>query len=61
MLEIARKLSEGSDYVRVDLYNVGGRVVFGELTNYPHAGYLRFDPPKWEEIFGAYWPSRHPG
>ena len=26
MLEIARKLSEGSDYVRVDLYNVGGRV-----------------------------------
>jgi hypothetical protein len=61
MLEIARKLSKGSDYVRVDLYNLGGRVVFGELTNYPHAGYVRFDPPMWEEIFGAYWPSRHPG
>jgi hypothetical protein len=56
MLEIARKLSEGSDFVRVDLYNVGGRVVFGELTNYPQAGYVRFDPPIWEEIFGAYWP-----
>jgi len=31
-------------------------VVFGELTNYPQAGYVRFDPPIWEEIFGAYWP-----
>jgi hypothetical protein len=57
MLEIARKLSEGVDFLRVDLYNVGGRVVFGELTNYPAAMWLRFDPPVWEERFGAYWPS----
>jgi len=56
MLEIARKLSEGSDFLRVDLYNLGGRVVFGELTNYPQAGWVKFDPPIWEEIFGAYWP-----
>jgi hypothetical protein len=57
MLEIARKLSEGVDFVRVDLYNLGGRVVFGELTNYPAALEFRFDPPIWEERFGAYWPS----
>jgi len=56
MLEIARKLSEGTDFLRVDLYNLGGRIVFGELTNYPQAGYVKFDPPIWEEIFGAYWP-----
>ena len=57
MLEIARKLSEDIDFVRVDLYNLAGRVVFGELTNYPQAGYWQFDPPIWEERFGAYWPS----
>jgi hypothetical protein len=55
MIEIARKLSEGIDFVRVDLYNIGGRVVFGELTNYPMAGWWGFDPPEWEETFGAYW------
>ncbi len=35
MIEIARKLSANVEFVRVDLYNVAGRIVFGELTNYP--------------------------
>lgn len=32
MLEIAAKLSEGIPQVRVDLYEVGGKVYFGEMT-----------------------------
>jgi TupA-like ATPgrasp len=60
MLKIARRLSEGTDFLRVDLYNVGGRIVFGELTNYPHAGTRKWDPPIWESVFGGYWPSRRP-
>ena len=38
MIEIAERLGEGVDFVRVDLYDVDGRVVFGELTNYPAGG-----------------------
>jgi hypothetical protein len=58
MLEIARQLSRGTDFIRVDLYNLGGRVVFGELTSYPHAGRKLFEPPEWELRFGSYWASR---
>lgn len=39
MLEVARKLSAGFDFIRVDLYNVEGRIFFGELTVTPNAGF----------------------
>lgn len=35
MKDIARKLSEGINFVRVDLYEVNGRVYFGEMTFMP--------------------------
>lgn len=35
MLEVATKLSQGFDFVRVDLYCIGNRVVFGEMTFTP--------------------------
>lgn len=38
MLRIAETLSQGFDFVRVDLYNVDGRVYFGELTFTPANG-----------------------
>ena len=38
MKVIARALSTGFRYVRVDLYDYDGRVVFGELTFWPLAG-----------------------
>ena len=38
MLEIARKLSEDFDVVRVDLYEVDGAIWFGELTFTPANG-----------------------
>jgi hypothetical protein len=55
MLEIARGLSAGVDFVRVDLYNIHGRIVFGELTNYPTNGRIEFTPPEWDLKFGSYW------
>jgi hypothetical protein len=58
MLEIARLLSRNVDFVRVDLYNLAGRIVFSELTNYPHAGTRKWDPPLWELRFGSYWPPK---
>ena len=38
MLEVATKLAKNIDYVRVDLYNINKRIIFGELTNYPQSG-----------------------
>ena len=39
MLRIARILSRGFRYVRVDLYNIDGEIKFGEMTFTPAAGY----------------------
>lgn len=35
MIEMASKLSEPFDYVRVDFYNIEGKILFGELTFTP--------------------------
>ena len=60
MISIAERLGVDTDFVRVDLYDVGGRVVFGELTNYPGGGsdVLRRDT---NELLGSYWtvPRRY--
>lgn len=40
MIEIADKLSKPFHHVRVDLYNVDGKIYFGELTFYCNGGYV---------------------
>jgi len=52
MVALARTLSKGLDYVRVDLYNCNGRVYFGELTLHPGGGWERFDPPSYDLFYG---------
>jgi len=42
MKEIAEILSEGLDYLRVDLYEVGDKIIFGELTFTPMGNYLPY-------------------
>ncbi len=44
MLDYAAKLSQGFSFLRVDLYSVGGRLLVGELTNFPDAGMCDFMP-----------------
>lgn len=55
MLQIAKALAQGFDFVRVDLYNIRGRVYFGELTFTPVAGKFRLSPPHWDEALGRKW------
>ena len=55
MVRVAEALSSGFDFIRVDLYDLGGRVVFGELTNYPMAFYAKFEPASFDQQFGALW------
>lgn len=54
MLEIARKLSSGRTFLRVDTYIVNGHVYIGELTFYHGAGLERFDPVEWNLKLGKY-------
>ena len=42
MVELAKKLSAGIDFLRVDLYEIKGEVYFSELTFSPGAGFTKF-------------------
>lgn len=52
MKELASVLSRGIPQVRVDLYNVGGHIYFGELTFYHGSGLCKFDPYEWDVKMG---------
>lgn len=45
MLEVAKKLSKGFPILRVDLYNIGGKIYFGELTFTSLGGTMNFFTP----------------
>ncbi|WP_308412668.1 ATP-grasp fold amidoligase family protein, partial [Vibrio parahaemolyticus] len=55
MLEVAKKLSEDFDYIRVDLYSVQGKVYFGELTQTHGNGTEDFKPSFVDREWGDYW------
>ncbi len=55
MINVAEHLGAKVDFVRVDLYEVGGRVFFGELTNFPEAAKGRFEPKAFDAFLGAQW------
>lgn len=52
MVQIAEKLSRNIRHNRIDLYNINGRVYFGEITFFDDAGLGRKKPDKWNYIFG---------
>jgi hypothetical protein len=54
MLVLAKKLSQGIPYVRVDLYSIIEKIYFGELTFYHGGGYDKSDPPEWNNILGSW-------
>ncbi len=54
MTRVATKLAEGFPFVRVDLYNLQGKILFGELTFYPTDGRMEFYPDRYNEIIGNY-------
>lgn len=61
MIDVAERLGAATDFVRVDLYDVDGRIVFGELTSFPAGGDSPFDPESFNEEFGLFWtvPRRY--
>lgn len=52
MIEIAKILCEDFPAVRVDLYNINGRIYFGELTFFPWSGYVQYTPDSFDFEMG---------
>lgn len=55
MIDIAQKLSEGFEFVRVDLYSNMGVIKFGEMTFTPTAGWKPINPYAYDVIIGDMW------
>lgn len=53
MIKIAETLSRDFPFVRVDLYNIDGKIYFGEFTFYPWSGYVKFIPDEFDYKLGS--------
>ena len=54
MIEFAERLSRNIPFVRVDFYDINGKLFFGEMTFFPSGGMVGFVPEKWDKILGGY-------
>lgn len=52
MKQAAEKLSKGIPQVRVDFYEIGEKVLFGELTLFHFSGMMPFEPKCWDKKWG---------
>ena len=60
MVEIAKTLSEPFPFCRVDLYNVDGKVYFGEITFYHGGGCNDIQPEEWDLKVGSWIDINNP-
>ena len=54
MKSLAEKLSKGLPHVRVDFYNINGKIYFGEFTFFSLGGWAAFKPEKYDYLLGSY-------
>lgn len=52
MWNLARRLSENKPFSRIDFYDIGSNVYFGEITFFPTSGMGGFNPEKYDLLFG---------
>ena len=52
MIEFAEKLSVNNSFLRVDFYELGDKIYFGELTLYPGGGFSKFYPEEYDYKLG---------
>lgn len=52
MIEVAEKFGEDFPMVRVDLYDIQGKIVLSELTFTPGGGIIKFDPKEADFALG---------
>lgn len=54
MIKLSEQLSKKIPFVRVDFYDINGKIYFGELTFYPGSGFEKFKPQKYDNILGSW-------
>ncbi|MBC8003711.1 MAG: hypothetical protein H7X97_14090 [Opitutaceae bacterium] len=63
MVKVAEALADGCEFVRVDLYSVGPKIYFSELTPYPGGVSTKILPRSTDLALGGQWkvatPARH--
>lgn len=52
MKELCRVLTKGMKFVRLDLYEIDGKVYFGEFTFFHGGGFYEFSPDEWNKKLG---------
>lgn len=55
MFDVVERLGAETDYVRVDVLDLGDRFLIGELTNYPSSGLGQFRPRSFDFALGEHW------
>ncbi|PGY63394.1 glycosyl transferase [Bacillus thuringiensis] len=54
MIKLSELLSREIPFVRVDFYEINGKMYFGELTFYPGSGFEEFTPESYDELLGSW-------
>lgn len=57
MITVAEQLSTGFPFARVDLYNIKGDIIFGEITFYPWSGYVKYSPDSFDYTLAQYFKT----
>ena len=52
MIEFSKKISKNISFIRVDWYEINGKLYFGECTFYPGSGFEEFTPDEWDYKVG---------
>ena len=52
MYVLAARLSKGIPFVRIDLYEINGKIYFGEFTHFDGGGFYPRKPDEWEYRLG---------
>ncbi|HTV44932.1 MAG TPA: ATP-grasp fold amidoligase family protein [Stellaceae bacterium] len=55
MIAAAEILGDGLDFIRVDFYDTGDSLYFGELTSTPDCGWCHFKPNRFDRYLGRRW------
>ena len=54
MIDLAIRLSHSLPFLRIDLYEINGKVYFSEFTFYTDAGMAVFEPDSWDDTLGVW-------
>lgn len=54
MISLVEKISSDKPFARVDLYDVHGKILFGEITFFPSSGFGSYTPDEWDNTLGSW-------